>query len=67
MTRLYFAMLKQTEKVRVIRDLTSLRYGDINALNEWLIYLKKNERILFNMQKELGDYYCYAEEMNNFN
>lgn len=67
MTRLYFAMLKQTEKVQIIRDLASKQFKDKNRFNEWMIYLKKHERILFNMQKELGDYFCYAEEINNFN
>ena len=67
MTRLYFAMLKQTEKCNVIRDLTSKQFKDHNIFNEWLIYLAKNERILRNMHAELGEYYCYATEMNNFN
>jgi hypothetical protein len=67
MTRLYFAMLKQTEKVNIIRDLASKKFKDKHRRNEWLIYLAKNERILFNMQRELGDYFCYATEINNFN
>ncbi len=60
-------MLKQTEKCNIIRDLTSKQFDDINILKEWLIYLSKHERILRNMQAELGDQFYYAHEVNNFN
>lgn len=66
MTRLYFAMLKQTEKLRIISELIE-KEKHVFRLRGLIKFYYKNKMILTNMQKELGDQFYYADEVNHFN